>query len=443
MAKSRMEICIIDDEVVVCKRLQQYLAKAGYAVETFVDSRSALARIDEKQFDVIVTDIRMDNIDGLEVLEHVVAKGQDTKVIMITGYATIEIAREAEAKGAFDFISQAVPPAGSSGGHRAGVARDALRWPMDSTRSRRCPRFLQDGLSPVGGSRSGLDEGAVKQSLLERPRFSIKARLTLILLVFFLISAAISAGAMFMLSMINDRVQIVALADRFANEIQSARRSEKNYFLYGSDLAEVQEHVDSASQILEQAALELGHVAGGAEMKSIRDNLTKYRATVAPLSERGSDSAFLESEEGRETARLVRTYGSNVMGLSLDISRKERLVIAAQRPGEAGSVGAAGGVAGFLGVYRGLHLPPHHFPAQPPYDGHPAVCGRRFSSDHTSAKIQGRILASGDRAQPHDVRAGAAPGNSRGIAQAAGDRKSHRRSRPRTQQPAQQHHYYS
>jgi len=110
MTRSNLEVCIIDDEVVVCKRLQQYLTKEGYTVETFVDSQSALERIEEKQFDVVVTDIRMDHIDGLEVLERVVAKGADTRVIMITGYATIEIAREAEAKGAFDFISKPFRP---------------------------------------------------------------------------------------------------------------------------------------------------------------------------------------------------------------------------------------------------------------------------------------------------------------------------------------------
>lgn len=110
MAKSALDICIIDDEIVVCKRLQQYLSKANHSVETFVDSRSAIGRIDEKRFDIVVTDIRMDNIDGMEVLDHVMKKGEDTKVIMITGYATIEIARQAQAKGAFDFISKPFRP---------------------------------------------------------------------------------------------------------------------------------------------------------------------------------------------------------------------------------------------------------------------------------------------------------------------------------------------
>ena len=110
MAKRKYKLCIIDDEVVVCKRLQQFFTKAKYEVETFVDSKSAAERISEVRFDVVVTDIRMDNIDGMEILSLVQKKGEPTKVIMITGYATIEIAREAQAKGAFDFISKPFRP---------------------------------------------------------------------------------------------------------------------------------------------------------------------------------------------------------------------------------------------------------------------------------------------------------------------------------------------
>jgi DNA-binding NtrC family response regulator len=110
MAKRDLDICIIDDEVVVCRRLEQYLGKSKHRVETFVDSSSAIERIDGKTFDIVVTDIRMDNINGMEVLNRVIEKGERTKVIMITGYATIEIAREAQAKGAFDFISKPFRP---------------------------------------------------------------------------------------------------------------------------------------------------------------------------------------------------------------------------------------------------------------------------------------------------------------------------------------------
>jgi len=110
MAKKKLDICIIDDEIVVCKRLQQALTKDKHMVETFVDSSSAIDRINERNFDIVVTDIRMDDIDGMEVLDHIIKKGDNTKVIMITGYATIEIAREAQVKGAFDFISKPFKP---------------------------------------------------------------------------------------------------------------------------------------------------------------------------------------------------------------------------------------------------------------------------------------------------------------------------------------------
>ena len=110
MAKKKLDICIIDDEIVVCKRLQQALTRDKHTVETFVDSKSALDRLKEKRFDIVVTDIRMDDIDGMEILDHIIKKGENTKVIMITGYATIEIAREAQAKGAFDFISKPFKP---------------------------------------------------------------------------------------------------------------------------------------------------------------------------------------------------------------------------------------------------------------------------------------------------------------------------------------------
>ena len=108
--ENKLSIMIIDDENIVGKRLQPALEKRGDTVETFIDSREALKRFDEQNFDIVVTDIRMDNIDGIEVLEHITSRNKRTKVIMITGYATVEVAREALAKGAFDFIAKPFKP---------------------------------------------------------------------------------------------------------------------------------------------------------------------------------------------------------------------------------------------------------------------------------------------------------------------------------------------
>jgi len=105
-----VEILLLDDEPIVGKRLKPALEKLGYKVEIFEDPVAALQRIDEKEFDIIVTDICMQQIDGIQILDHVVSKFPRTKVIMITGYAMIEVARKAMEKGAFDFIAKPFKP---------------------------------------------------------------------------------------------------------------------------------------------------------------------------------------------------------------------------------------------------------------------------------------------------------------------------------------------
>jgi DNA-binding NtrC family response regulator len=106
----RLQVLVLDDEPIVGKRLQPALAKVGCDVAVFEAPAPALERIRREKFDVVVTDIRMDDIDGIKVLETVLERWPDTKVIMITGYATVEVAREAIAKGAFDFIAKPFKP---------------------------------------------------------------------------------------------------------------------------------------------------------------------------------------------------------------------------------------------------------------------------------------------------------------------------------------------
>jgi len=106
----KLKILLLDDEPIVGKRLKPALAKIGCDVEVFEDPKQALKRIDETEFDIVVTDIRMDEINGIQVLEHVTKKSQRTKVIIITGYAMMSLAREAMKKGAFDFIAKPFRP---------------------------------------------------------------------------------------------------------------------------------------------------------------------------------------------------------------------------------------------------------------------------------------------------------------------------------------------
>jgi CheY-like chemotaxis protein len=109
-AGEKLHVMILDDEPIVGKRLKPVLEKSGFEVEFFEDPTEALSRLSEKEFDIVVTDLRMEGVDGIHVLEHVMDKCKNTRVILITGYATVEVAREALVKGAFDFIAKPFKP---------------------------------------------------------------------------------------------------------------------------------------------------------------------------------------------------------------------------------------------------------------------------------------------------------------------------------------------
>jgi DNA-binding NtrC family response regulator len=101
-----IEVMVLDDEPTVCERLKNHLEKQGMAVETFVDSSLAIQRLDEKQFHVIVTDLKMKGPTGLDVLVQVNERNLPTRVIIITGYRTFEDARGAEYANAYGFVDK-------------------------------------------------------------------------------------------------------------------------------------------------------------------------------------------------------------------------------------------------------------------------------------------------------------------------------------------------
>jgi DNA-binding NtrC family response regulator len=103
---SKTTVCVLDDEPIVGDRLQPELEDEGFEVEVFTDSASALARLEETCFDIVITDLKMEGVDGMGFLERVKEKCPHAEVIVITGYGTLESAREALVKGAYDFITK-------------------------------------------------------------------------------------------------------------------------------------------------------------------------------------------------------------------------------------------------------------------------------------------------------------------------------------------------
>ncbi len=99
-------VCILDDEPIVGDRLKPELEDDGYRVEVFTDSAGALGRLNQTCFDIFITDLKMEGIDGMEILERVKEKCPGSEVIVVTGYGTLESAEEALIKGACDIITK-------------------------------------------------------------------------------------------------------------------------------------------------------------------------------------------------------------------------------------------------------------------------------------------------------------------------------------------------
>lgn len=101
-------ILIIDDEKAIRKTLGEILSYEGYKIDEAGDGEEGLKRFKEKNYDVVLCDIKMPKIDGIEFLDKAGELNPDIPIIMISGHGTIETAVEAVKKGAYDYVSK--PP---------------------------------------------------------------------------------------------------------------------------------------------------------------------------------------------------------------------------------------------------------------------------------------------------------------------------------------------
>ncbi|MCC5956870.1 MAG: sigma-54-dependent Fis family transcriptional regulator [Natronohydrobacter sp.] len=106
----QMRVAIVDDEQDMRQSISQWLALSGFTTETYADGQEALAGIGADFPGVVITDIRMPNVDGMTLLKKLVALDSTIPVIMITGHGDVPIAVEAMRLGAFDFLEKPFNP---------------------------------------------------------------------------------------------------------------------------------------------------------------------------------------------------------------------------------------------------------------------------------------------------------------------------------------------
>ncbi len=106
MSPDKLRIMVLDDEPIVCKRLKPALEKLGYEVDAFIQSTEAMHQIQRINYDIIITDLKMKEIDGMQFLGEAKKRHPGTEVIIITGFATMETAKQSFQQGVFDFIAK-------------------------------------------------------------------------------------------------------------------------------------------------------------------------------------------------------------------------------------------------------------------------------------------------------------------------------------------------
>ena len=104
------KILIIDDEPDMLRGCQKFLETAGYAVVIAESGEDGLALFETENPDLTIVDLKMPGMDGMAVLQSIMARDQEAVVIVFTGYGTIESAVKAIRAGAFDFVQKPFDP---------------------------------------------------------------------------------------------------------------------------------------------------------------------------------------------------------------------------------------------------------------------------------------------------------------------------------------------
>jgi DNA-binding NtrC family response regulator len=107
-AHREADVLIVEDEKLLRWSLSQELLKRGYRVDSVASGEAALRGIKLKRYDVVITDLRLEGIDGLDVAEMVKIGAPTTRVVLITAYGTPEVEARARACGVFRFLNKPI-----------------------------------------------------------------------------------------------------------------------------------------------------------------------------------------------------------------------------------------------------------------------------------------------------------------------------------------------
>lgn len=109
-APIKNRVMVVDDEESVRSSWNRYLTQHGFDVVTAEDGKRAVSELSKEPVDVVISDLRMPGLDGLQLLEWVHDKKPDTPFILLTGYGNEEVERKAKALGAYGYLNKPISP---------------------------------------------------------------------------------------------------------------------------------------------------------------------------------------------------------------------------------------------------------------------------------------------------------------------------------------------
>jgi two-component system NtrC family sensor kinase len=176
---------------------------------------------------------------------------------------------------------------------------------------------------PTEDVRSTLDAIAeeAQRGLSERPSISIRTRLSIGFLSWLILSAVITVVSVPVASRIQDKLHFLEATNRYTFEVQQARRFEKNYFLYGTNLDDALEHVHNARDILETERENILTVVGVQELRTISHHLARYEQLLGNLKDPppAAESGGIEEE--------LREHGAQIVAVASQLLAKERRTV--------------------------------------------------------------------------------------------------------------------
>jgi two-component system NtrC family sensor kinase len=167
---------------------------------------------------------------------------------------------------------------------------------------------------------------SARQALLSRPRYSVRLHIFLGFFLVFLFAAAIAAVLIVTTYQVENKLRFLEIVNDYVLEIQQARRFEKNFFLYGTNLSDALENIYQAKNILERNSKDLSKILGRSSNASILPGIQRYEELLKQLTKMAeAKTDGLDPSGDRKMIELeLRKHGQEIVSIAQELMRKER-----------------------------------------------------------------------------------------------------------------------